>query len=263
MKTRDITIFLIVFAVSVSYFILKTYGNAALFSATVAFTIMATVSLLATLHAHADEPYYENMTGQGLLYTAAAVVAMLAISSLFTGFMNNPPQSVLFYPTVFTQLAVTGEATSIFTCLLGEMVFQFSVVATAEELLKFAGYTELKLRYRSLMLAVGVPVGLWACYHTLQAYGNWLLVIPAFLSGVILIGLLEVTKTFIAPILAHGAYNTLVVLLAFNVGDVPVNVPWFPLEYTAADLLLVGLAAIWIGFILLPIIFRPSQFGKR
>jgi hypothetical protein len=54
------------------------------------------------------------------------------------------------------------------------------------------------------LYAVVVPVGLWAGYHTLQAYSNWLLVIPAFISGLILVALLEVAKTFIAPILAHG-----------------------------------------------------------
>ena len=261
-KNKDVSIFLIVYAVCISYFILKTYSDPVLFSATVAFSVMAGVSLFALLYTKSDEGYYENLTGTSLLYVIGATVGMIAVSSLFmTLFISNAPatQSVLWYPTVFAQLATTGQASSIFTSLLGEMVFQFSVVATAEELLKFAGYTELKMRYKSMLLAVVVPVGLWAGYHTLQAYTNWLLVIPAFLSGLILVALLEVTKSFIAPILAHGAYNTATVLLAFKAGNVPVNVPWFPTSFTPPDLLLVGLAAMWIGFILLPVLFGRNK----
>ena len=83
--------------------------------------------------------------------------------------------------------------------------------------------------------------------------------IPAFISGLILVALLEFTKTFIAPILAHGAYNTAAILLSFKPSDVPVNVPWFPVAYSPADLLLIGLAAIWIAFILLPILFSRNH----
>lgn len=250
-KLSDIGIFLIVYAVSTVYFILKTYGDPALFGATVAFTVMASVSLLAALHSHGDEPYYERLNVNGLLYVAAAVAGMVAVSSFFTGIIGG---SVLYIPTVFSALATVGNATSVFTSMLGEMVYQFAAVATGEELLKFAAYTEIKSRYRSTLAAVVLAVGFWAGFHALQAYQNALYVVPAFACGLILVWLLEATKSVIAPILAHGAYNTIVVISKYAGGGLPVNMPWFPTQYTSGDVLLTGLAAMWTAFILLPIL---------
>jgi membrane protease YdiL (CAAX protease family) len=249
----DISIFLIVFAVSVTYFILKTYGNMSLFSVTIAFAIMASVSLFAALYSHADEPYYENLNLAGLLYILASVAGMLLVSSFFVGLMGA---SVLYYPTVFSTLATVGGASSIFTSILGEMVFQFACVATAEELLKFTVYTELRERYGSVALAIVLSVGIWAGFHALQAYQNVYYVIPAFLCGLILLFLLENTKSIVAPIIAHGLYNTATVILAYTGSSMPINVPWFPTALTSEDILLLGLAAIWIAFIILPTLIR-------
>ena len=253
MKGRDITVFLMVYGVSICYFILRTYGDPYLFSATVAFTVMATVSLLAALYTYADERYYKNLTQTGLAAIVAAITGMIVVSSFFAGVVGR---TVLYYPTVFMTLATVGGATSIFTSFLGEMVYQFTAVATAEELLKFSAYTVLRNRYRSQLLAVGLAVGFWAGFHALQAYSNVYYVIPAFICGVILITLLEYTKSIIAPIIAHGSYNSICLFLTKR--SIPVTVPWFPTRYTSEDLLLIGLAAMWIAFILLPIISRQK-----
>ncbi|MEM2592974.1 MAG: CPBP family intramembrane glutamic endopeptidase [Thermofilaceae archaeon] len=255
-KHLDISIFLIVFAISITYFILKTYKDPALFSATLAFSIMASVSLFAALYSKADEPYYENLTLAGLLYTLAAVFGMIAVSTFFVGLFGA---SVLYFPTVFSSLAVVGGASSIFTAIMGELVFQFAAVATAEELLKFAAYTEIRDRYRSVAFAIAIAVGFWAGFHALQAYKNLYYIVPAFICGVILILLLEHTRCILAPIIAHGAYNTVCVLLTYMQTAVPVEVPWFPTAWTSEDVLLMGLAAMWIAFILLPIFARGTK----
>jgi membrane protease YdiL (CAAX protease family) len=249
----DISIFLIVYAVSITYFILKTYGDPTLFSATIAFTVMAAVSLFAALYTQSEEEYYQNLNLKGLLYVGATLAGLVAISSLFIGIVGR---SVLYYPTVFTSLATIGGASSIFTSLLGEMVYQFTAVATGEELLKFAAYTELKNRYKSTVLAVAISVGFWAGFHALQAYKDVYYVLPAFLCGLLLLFLLETTKSLIAPIIAHGSYNTLCLLLSYSQRTIPAEVPWFPAALTSEDVLLIGLAAMWIAFILLPIITR-------
>jgi membrane protease YdiL (CAAX protease family) len=249
----DISIFLIVFAVSITYFILKTYNTPALFSATLAFTIMASVSLFAALYTQSDESYYENLNIMGLLYVIVAVGGMIAVGSLFVGIMGA---SVLYYPTVFSSLATVGGASSIFTSILGEMVYQFAAVATGEELLKFVAYTELKNRYKSLVLAVAISVGFWAGFHALQAYRNVYYIAPAFICGLILLYLLEATKSVIAPIIAHGLYNTISILLSYTSRSIPMDVPWFPEALTSEDVLLIGLAAMWVAFIILPILTR-------
>ena len=81
---------------------------------------------------------------------------MVIVSSFFVGFIGK---SVLYYPTVFATLLSTISGTSMFTCLLGEMVYQLAAVATGEELLKFVAYTEFRQRYKSLLLAVVLPWG--------------------------------------------------------------------------------------------------------
>jgi membrane protease YdiL (CAAX protease family) len=249
----DISIFLIVFAVSITYFILKTYNNPTLFSATLAFTVMASVSLFAALYTHSEEGYYQNLTFMGLVYVIVAVVGMIAVGSFFIGMIGA---SVLYFPTVFSSLATVGGASSIFTGILGEMVYQFTAVATGEELLKFVAYTELKDRYKSTVLAVAISVGFWAGFHALQAYKNVYYVIPAFMCGLILLFLLEVTKSVIAPIIAHGLYNTISILLSYTTANVPIDIPWFPTALTSEDILLIGLAAMWVAFIILPILAR-------
>jgi membrane protease YdiL (CAAX protease family) len=249
----DISIFLIVFAVSITYFILKTYNAPALFSATLAFTVMASVSLFAALYTQAEEAYYENLDLMELLYVVVAVGGMIAVGSIFTGIIGA---SVLYYPTVFSSLATVGGASSIFTSFLGEMVYQFSAVATGEELLKFVAYTELKNRYKSMVLAVAISVGFWAGFHALQAYKNVYYVIPAFFCGLILLYLLETTKSILAPIIAHGLYNTISILASYSSKTIPYDVPWFPTALTSEDMLLIGLAAMWTAFIILPILTR-------
>jgi membrane protease YdiL (CAAX protease family) len=249
----DISIFLIVYAVSITYFILKTYGDPALFSTTLAFTVMSAVSLFAALYTRSEEAYYENLDLMGLLYVVVAVAGMLVVSTFFVGILGA---SVLYFPTVFATLSTVGGASSIFTSILGEMVYQFTAVATGEELLKFVAYTELRNRYKSLVLAVALSVGFWAGFHALQAYKNVYYVVPAFVCGLILLFLLEHTKSLIAPIIAHGSYNTLCILAQYSASNVPIEVPWFPTAVTSEDVLLFGLAAMWIAFILLPIILR-------
>jgi len=249
-KVKDISIFLIVYAASITYFILKTYGDPALFGATLAFTVMAAVSLFAALYTESEEAYYEDANLRSLLYTLATVAGMVAVSSIFCGIIGK---SVLYYPTVFATL---GSTTSVFTSFLGEMVYQFTAVATGEELLKFVAYTEFKTRYKSTALAVALPVGLWSGFHALQAYSDILYLIPAFVCGVLLVWLLEATKNIIAPIIAHGAYNSFCILNRYLTHEIPVTVPWFPVEFTSEDMLLIGLAAMWLAFIIVPAVAR-------
>ena len=122
-------------------------------------------------------------------------------------------------------------------------------------------------RYESMILAVGLPVGLWAGFHMLQAWQDPILIVPAFGCGLILIGLLEVTKTPIAPIMSHGLYNTATVAIAITAAlrsrAMPMSISWFPLSWTSGDVLLLGLAATWIALIVLPALFDVNAKKKK
>ena len=249
---RDISIFLIVYGISIVYFLLKTYGDMATFGATLAFTLMAVISLLATLHTTSDESYYHNLNASALAWTAAFTLGMVAVSSFFAGVFN----SVLYIPTVFTTLATVGGSSSVSTSFLGEMVYQFAAVATGEEFLKFAAYTELWKRYGSRVLSIAISVGFWAGFHAIKAYANLYYVIPAAICGLLLIGLLELTKSIIPCIIAHATYNSVCLLGSLSAQSFPTSMPWFPTALNSEDLLLMGLAAMWIGFIFLPSALR-------
>ena len=252
-RTSDIAIFLILYAISITFFVLKTYGDATLFSATIGFAIMFALSVLAALYTKAEDVYYRNLDLNGLIYALIGFAGMVAVSSLCVGVLG---QTVLYYPTVGLTLTTIGGATSVFTSFLGEIVYQFTAVATGEEFLKFVAYSVLKKRYGSIPLAAGIAVGLWAGYHALQAYANILYVIPAFLCGIILIAILELTKSIFAPILAHGLYNSTCLYFSYAGGSLPTSVPWFPVKYTSADMLLTFLAIMWTAFIIIPILMR-------
>ena len=248
---RDISIFLIVYGISMVYFLLKTYGDATTFGATLAFTLMAVISLLATLHTTSDEPYYHNLNPGMLALTAAFTLGMVAVSSFFAGVF-----SVLYIPTVFTTLATVGGSSSVTTSFLGEIVYQLAAVATGEELLKYAAYTELWKRYGSRVLSIAISVGFWAGFHAIKAYANLYYVIPAAICGLMLIGLLELTKSIIPCIIAHATYNSICLLGSLSAQSFPTSMPWFPTALNSEDLLLMGLAAMWIGFIFLPSALR-------
>jgi len=253
---KDWAVYIIIYAMAMTYFVLKTFGDPALFSVTITFLVMAAVSMIAALYGEFAgfglRQYHQDLSRMGLLFTLGAVVGMIVVSSLFVQLWR----SVLYYPTVFAVLASIGGTSSVFTSFLGEMVYQFTAVATGEECLKFCAYSTLKNHYRSTVLAVAVAVGFWAGFHALQAYKDVFYVIPAFACGIILIWLLETTRSIIAPVIAHGVYNSICILHDYVSQPPPVMVPFFPATWTPEDCLLMGLAAMIIAFTLLPIIRR-------
>ncbi|MEM2512737.1 MAG: CPBP family intramembrane glutamic endopeptidase [Candidatus Bathyarchaeia archaeon] len=248
---KDISLFLILYSISMAFFIVQTYGSVNLFSVTIAFAVMGAISLLAALYTKSEEGYYENINAEKTALTILCLVGMVMVSSIAVWFIEKVGEikfaSILYYPTVFSTLLSTVGASSVFSCLLGEMVYQISAVAAGEELLKFVAYSEIKRRYGDF-IAVVIPVGFWAGFHALQAYSNVLYVIPAFVCGLLLLWLLEKTKSIMAPIIAHGAYNTLCAIPSAVSSPNPI----FPLEFTSGDIMLIGLAAMWIAWIIIP-----------
>ena len=156
--------------------------------------------------------------------------------------------------------SIPGQ-TSVVTSILSDVLFTFTVVALAEELMKFAGYTEFKEHYRSkgalvMWLMALVPVFLWAGYHAIQAYNDVWYLIPAFVDGLVLLALLEATHSFLAPVLAHGCYNSILILTGYL--TTPISLPLFPPGLTASDFFLVILCIVWLAFLILPVLLRKE-----
>jgi hypothetical protein len=84
------------------------------------------------------------------------------------------------------------------------------------------------------------------------------MIIPAFINGLLLIGLLWITKSFLAPIIAHGLYNTVTILIGYIQGSSGAGMPLFPKTWGTGDIFPVLLVIIWIFFLLIPIVKRDS-----
>jgi membrane protease YdiL (CAAX protease family) len=152
-------------------------------------------------------------------------------------------------PATLQPLSSIPGQDSLATSVLSDILFTFTMVALAEELMKFVGYTEFKEYYKKLgngkaLLIALIPVALWAGFHAIQAYNNIWYVIPAFVDGMILIALLEYTKAFLAPVIAHGCYNAILILLGYV--STPAGLPFLPRIVTASDFFLIVLCLLWL-----------------
>ncbi len=240
------------------YFILRNVKDILAFVSTVAFIVVGIIALVVLLNERADEQFYENLTPPTAGLSVAVATAMLSIASVFS-------VAVVGKLIVAKTLSVMIP-TSILTGVLSEALFNVALVASGEELLKLAGYAEVKeAKLRGVKLGVKVAavivVGAWACYHGIQAYSNLIMIVPAFINGLILLWLLLYARSFLAPILAHGIYNSIIVLLAFLAGDYG-SLPFLPAQFTFADAALILLSVVWFSLLIMPFVGRQRRSDR-
>jgi len=246
---KDFIIYILLYAVGMSYFILLTYNSQPFFGMTVAYALMAVISLSALGRERSDEPYYRDLNREKVLLSLVAVVVMFAVAIFFNGLFGgaNLLRSVLYYVQPSAYLGAQLGASSVIIAFFSDLFYQYCAVAGAEEML-----TELERRY-GIYVAM-IPIGLWAGYHMLQSYPNALMVIPAFICGVILLMLLRHTKSILTVIFAHGTYNSLCILSDY--ARSPVNLPLLPTQLTTNDILLITLVGCCFTFFFLPPLLR-------
>lgn len=253
-EKRDLFMFLVLWIFTVLFFMLETYSDPSTFGITIVFSILGGLCLMVLFLQKNDEPYCENLKPIGLLLAVGGSIGMIVVSMLFTSILGMDVFSM-------QMLTVTAAPTSVITSFLYSSLFTVALVATGEELIKLSGYSELKAR-KYKYLAILVPVGLWAAYHGIQAYANPLMIIPAFINGILLIGLLEVTKSFLAPIIAHGLYNSVILFMQYLSGS-SATLPLIPATFEITDVLLVILAALWVVLVVLPILKRDKANKRK
>jgi membrane protease YdiL (CAAX protease family) len=268
---KDIGIFLVLWGFTGVYFLLQSLGSITSFMETVAYVAIGGIfiAVLATLKS--DDNLYHNLNPLYLAFAVLVALGMIAIASMFSAFLKSPTLAVFSMSTILPLQSTTTTTTaittsiltlpsSVFTSFLNDALFTCVLVATGEELMKLAGFAEIRTMkfYGATVAAVLVPVGLWAIYHGIQAYNNAWMIIPAFINGLLLIGLLWITKSFLAPIIAHGLYNTVTILIGYIQGSSGAGMPLFPKIWGTGDIFPVLLVIIWIFFLLIPIVKRDS-----
>jgi hypothetical protein len=201
-----------------------------------------------------DDGYYQNLN---LFYLILSVVVGLIMTALSWGLsLNLIPEAL----TLGYTLSFIATPSSVSTIFLSLLLFGLVMAATSEELLKLTMFAELKERYGSrwygVFLYVGFPVGFWALLHGIQAYSNPLLIVPAFINGVVLLVLLWRTKCILSCVLSHWLYNAGITLLSFMNGsaDVPLGTPLLPdlFSLSVADVAVVMILVGSMLFFLVP-----------
>ncbi len=253
-KQQDITIVLILWVFTAVFFLLQVSSIWQTAVVVIIYTLMAGISLIVLLFLKSDDGYYRNLTGTYLLYVIIATAVMYGVSLVCAN----------YFPATELPLSTIPGQTSITTSLISDILFTVVMVALSEEALKFGGYVEFKERYKGhwyRWLIALFPVVLWAGFHAIQAYNNIWYLIPAFVDGLVLLALLETTKSFLTPILAHGAYNTILIVTSYMTA--PPALPLFPPAVSATDFLLIILCIAWVALIIGPVIQRARSSSSK
>jgi len=221
LKRQDLTIYFVLTGLAIIHFLLKTKGTA-MEDTTWLFTLMWLVSLLLLIWLKITKSekdlidWEANLEKGHVLIVLGAVGGMLVTATIIVSayWASLYEKSVLWIPRpsqVLSELSVTSELTD-------DLLYNFVLVAPAEEAMKLAGALAIHRLSRNELVSVGLPVGFWAVLHSYRAYIGPLqiiLVISAFISGLILYTVLRVTKSLENAIVCHAIYNGIVVLLAF------------------------------------------------
>lgn len=241
---------------------------------TVVFYMGLTVTALVILGLMPnDEKYYRNLN---LGYFLAAIIVGLGMIGLSWGLslqlrntdmlmsINKSPITPLL-GLQSTTLALTPVATSVATSYLSLLISGLVFAATAEEFLRlpaFAygkdkwgknGYKIGNLTIPAVFIYVGAPVGFWAGLHAIQAYQNPIMVLPAFVNGIVLTIYLWKTQCILGAVFCHYVYNLGITTIAYINGSSGLNpsLPLLPLSISNLPLFVICALLILIGVVFL------------
>jgi membrane protease YdiL (CAAX protease family) len=212
---RDLLVFFTVAGLAAVHFLLKTKGTL-MEQATLLYVLMLLIALiiLLWLRVYNGEQgdlvdYDENLRRDHLPILFGSVAAIAVLSSMLVRAFTR---SALYIPRPSQLLSLNVSPTA---ALIDDLLYNFVLVAPSEETVKLMGMLTLYRKTGNELVSVAFPVGIWAALHAYHAYLGELmpvLVICAFLSGLILYMVLKYTQSLENSILSHAIYNSLVVL---------------------------------------------------
>jgi membrane protease YdiL (CAAX protease family) len=212
---RDLLVFNAVTGLAAVHFLIKTRGTP-MEQPTWVYLLIWVMSLILLLwlrlyHGERGDltDYDENLRRDHLPILLGSVFALLVVNSLA---VSGLLRSVLYIPR--PGLALNLNQLSL-ASLVDDLLYNFVLVAPAEESVKLMGMLTLYRKTGNTALSVGLPVGVWAVLHAYQAYvGEMMpaLVLGAFVSGLVLFAVLKYTSSLENAMIAHGLYNSVVIL---------------------------------------------------
>ena len=221
------------------YFALKTFDTQLQFNRFMVYALL--VGLCATglnsIMIRFGEPkeeggvpdWDENFKLVNLVWIFGGIAGIVLVSSFILS------SGRLFYFVSWQELQSLGQMAVVPVAsanwaltVFQEAVWQVFVVAYSEECLKLAVilvFVRALKDYAPLdqIVGAGFPILLWAQFHSMLAYGqNTMMILAAFLAGVILYVSLVLTGSILVPIIIHGMYNLIVVLPGMGVNILPI-----------------------------------------
>jgi len=216
-KNRDLIIFNVLVGLVGINFLIKTTGTYLWNTTLVYMTIwIMSLILLLWLRFYGGEKgdvvdYDENLERAHLPIIGIAITGMVIVSSvLVSGF--GFAQSAIYMPRPGLALNLGQLNTA---GLIDDLLYNMVLVAPAEESMKLVGILALYRKTGNAPVSVAAPVGFWAVLHTYLSYNGpmmWVLVLSAFISGIILFAVLKFTSSLLNAQIAHSGYNSIVIL---------------------------------------------------
>jgi len=206
------------------HFFLSTQGTS-LATATTIYAIMWLMSLviLAMLRVYGGRSgqegdlvdYDENVGRAHLPWLIGSVAVIAIIGGLAAAAVSRGITVGLLYvprPSLAQAQGLFGTAS-----VLDDVLYNFFLVAQAEESVKLMAILTLYRKTRNELVSTGLPIGIWAIFHAYMAYvgqGMDMFLIAAFVSGIVLYIILRQTKSLLNAVIAHGIYDTIVILVS-------------------------------------------------
>ena len=215
---RDLLLYFAVTALGVVHFVLKTKGTA-MESVTMAFALMWVMALvlLLMLRSYGGPSgqqgdlidYDEDLRREHLPILFGSVAAIVVVNVLI---VRGLAKSSIYVPRPsLAQVSTFGGVATV----LDDVLYNMVLVAPAEECIKMMATLTIYRRTKNEVVSVVAPVGVWAVSHAYLAYlgdNMPVLVLGAFLSGIVLYLAIKYSKSLLNAIVAHAIYNILCLL---------------------------------------------------
>lgn len=220
---KDLLVYFALCALPIASFLLTGYPETQFYVS----LLMVSLVVIVWFRQYYQEPhqivdYDENLDLYGMLYVAGGLAAIILVQSLL---IRSISKSLIYVPSVqlgleFGQLIIPK--------FWADILFQWTLVATSEECVKLVVMLALFLWLKDRVgktpaeiVAVGSAVGGWAFLHTFrnpdyQSQFGMVMVLGAFLAGLVMFLVMKRTKSLLASILIHSCYNCFVILIYYG-----------------------------------------------
>ncbi len=216
---RDLLLYFAFSGVPIASFLLQDYPNTYFYLGLLTIFLILLI-WLRMYHKESDQllDYDENLNFEKLMYIAIGIIGVYLTASFI---VSKFAKSSIYIP--YQGMDVTYIGGFQLSGVWNDILFQLVLVAPSEELCKLVLHLALYMKLRGAFskpvaktASVGIPIFFWAMLHAYRAYTGpnmGVLILSAFIGGLIIFYIMYKTRSLLSAILVHGGYNSIVLLL--------------------------------------------------